>query len=125
MQPRFHQLKNSIRAMFGSLLAMTIVSCGNKDKDDTDQEPVTQPVKQNAPAVAPAAPADPTAIFRTPNDDSLPTQAQLDQGKHSSIGTDVAPINEPDGQPNIAVKPPKPPAPKPPGKPDDQLDPAE
>ena len=47
-------------------------------------------------------------MFRTPKDDTLPTQAQLDQGKHSSIGTGADTVNHTEKQPNVAAKPPKP-----------------
>ncbi|MFK7909703.1 MAG: hypothetical protein AB8F34_03790 [Akkermansiaceae bacterium] len=96
-----------------------LVSCGifkGKDKEEPVEEPTEQPV-----AHRPAAPkpiADPTALFRTPNDAQLPTDEQLKQGAESSIGTgDVKPITDSPTGPSTTVKPPKPD--------EDQLDPGE
>lgn len=118
MHLRFQGIKKLTTALLAAGLSATLISCSNKDKDKLDEEPVKQPVvKRTAPA--PKPPADPTAMFRTPKDDTLPTDAQLAEGADSSIGTGSQPISHPSSTPSTAVKPPKPP------EKEDQLDPGE
>ena len=107
--------------LFGSL-SSTLVSCAllkGKDKEDTKEKPIEQPITQ-APPTAPKHTADPTAMFRTPDDDHLPTDEQLKQGAESSIGTGVQSVKNPPERPSTTVKPPAPPEPQ-----EDQLDPGE
>ena len=112
-------ISKSMASLLAICLSSSLLSCAGKDKEEPDDQPVEQPATQPV-ATAPKPAADPTAMFRTPKDDNLPTDDQLKQGSESSIGTGVQPIKNPPEGPSTTVKPPAPPKPD-----EDQLDPGE
>ncbi len=112
-------------------ISSTVISCAQKD--DPTPEPVKEPVRQKA-APAPVVSTPTENPFRDPSGNmSLPTDAQLNEGRDSSIGTgSQPPLSNPDNAPSVAVTPPStssaptisvPATPKKPLKKEDQLDP--
>lgn len=108
-------------ALAAAMAAFALASCGSSGENDKEDEPIEQPVTKAPPRTPPKPAADPTAMFRTPADDGLPTDAQLKEGAESSIGTGgVKPVTASPAGPSTTAKPPVP------VKPDeDQLDPGE
>jgi hypothetical protein len=120
------------KALLLAGLVSLLASCGNKE-EETAAEPVQQPVTRRAPVTsdAPVTAANPLDLFHTPKDDlNLPDDAQLAEGKASSIGTGAQFVSHPDSRPSVAITPPGAPAPastpktptKTPTKPEDELD---
>ncbi len=118
----------SINALLLAGLVPLLASCGGKE-DETVTEPIQQPVTRKAPEtpVAPVTAANPLDLFHTPKDDlSLPDASQLNEGKESSIGTGIQPVNNPNSGPSVAITPRVTPTPVPektPTQPEDELDP--
>lgn len=107
MHLRLNRCKKAVFAAF-AVTSLLFSSCGNKDKDKADEEPVKQPVEATAPQITSPAP-DALDAFRTPNDDRLPTDAQLAEGAVSSVGTvGTESPGQSDTAPSTAIKPPAP-----------------
>lgn len=117
-------LKKPAIALLSAMMCLALVSCADQKEEKQEAEPVKQPPKPVAPTLTKPAP-DALDAFRIPKDETLPTNAQLDQGAESSIGTvgSQAPV-PPDSAPSTAAKPPVP-APAPPKPDEDQLAPPE
>ena len=121
MYLRIQAIRKHASMLVATSLTLALSSCGNKDKDNPEEEPVVQPIVKATKPAEPKPTADPTAMFLTPKDENLPTTDQLKQGAESSIGTgDVKPITDSPTEPSTTAKPPVPPKPD-----EDQLDPGE